>query len=372
MNAPVAIQNELLLPSLEISGFRAFARLSLPTLGRVNLFVGPNSAGKSSLLEAVRLYAAAGSPSTLVDVLIGRDELSGRVLGFAAEEYDLLQAALDFLFHRGGDAAASGATIRPLSEDQPRLSIARGFTVRESSEAPARFTSGLSNADLIAGPVRALSIRFGSGEGRVVPLQRMADIIQEVPWQPLAPCRSVGPNGLGIAAVAELWDDIALTEREDRVLEMLRIIAPVDRLSFVGDFDGKGDRKPVVKVRGERRPVPLGTMGDGLNRVLGIALAIVNAENGFVTVDEAENGLHHGAQWGIWEAIFALANELNVQVFATTHSWDTVSAFQHAANRSPAEGMLYRLDRRADQPIVPVAYTEREAAIAAEHQIEVR
>ena len=73
-------------------------------------------------------------------------------------------------------------------------------------------------------------------------------------------------------------------------------------------------------------------MGDGINRILTIILAMVNCENGYLFVDEFENGLHHSVQEKLWEIIFYLSERLNIQVFATTHSNDTIKAFGEVAN----------------------------------------
>src|SRR4028118_1414694 len=66
--------DELFLKSLEIRQFRAFENLRIPRLNRVNLIVGKNNVGKTSLLEALRLYAYQGSPSLIWDLLQRRDE----------------------------------------------------------------------------------------------------------------------------------------------------------------------------------------------------------------------------------------------------------------------------------------------------------
>ena len=47
----------LILDSLEIRRFRCFQELRIGRLGPVNLIVGKNNVGKSTLLEALRLYA---------------------------------------------------------------------------------------------------------------------------------------------------------------------------------------------------------------------------------------------------------------------------------------------------------------------------
>ena len=69
--------------------------------------------------------------------------------------------------------------------------------------------------------------------------------------------------------------------------------------------------------------------------------------------------------------IFRLARDLDVQVFATTHSQDAVKAFQKAASESPGEDSLVLLTRR-DDDVIPTVLSERELAIANRHNMQVR
>ena len=75
-------------------------------------------------------------------------------------------------------------------------------------------------------------------------------------------------------------------------------------------------------------------MGDGINRILTIILAMVNCENGYLLIDEFENGLHYSVQEKLWEIIFYLAKRLNIQVFATTHSNDTIEVIYFSVSRN--------------------------------------
>jgi AAA15 family ATPase/GTPase len=65
----------LILDSLEIRGFCGFRQLQIERSGRVNLIVGKNNVGKSSLLEALRLYASRGHPGIIWDILKTRGEI---------------------------------------------------------------------------------------------------------------------------------------------------------------------------------------------------------------------------------------------------------------------------------------------------------
>ena len=126
-----------------------------------------------------------------------------------------------------------------------------------------------------------------------------------------------------------------------------------------------------MRSAGFRRPVPLRSFGDGLSRLFVIILSLVNAQGGILLIDEFENGLHHTVQLDAWRMIFRLARDLDVQVFATSHSWDAVETFQAAAAEAPDDGALLRLVRRGDD-IVPTVFTEDELAISSRDRIEVR
>ena len=184
-------------------------------------------------------------------------------------------------------------------------------------------------------------------------------------------CIFVSPySGESTGVLGPLWDKIALSDREKDVVEGLRIIDPqISAVSIVGGTR----RKPTAIVRADNieRPIPLRSFGDGLNRLFGIILSLVNARGGLLLVDEFENGLHHTVQLDVWRTIFRLAQTLDIQVFATSHSWDAVEAFQKAAAEAPEEGVLIRLARRGED-IIPTVLSEDELAIATRDQIEVR
>ncbi|MGB5597882.1 MAG: ATP-binding protein, partial [Thiothrix litoralis] len=67
-----------MLDSLHIKNFRCFEDLTIPSLGRVNLIVGKNNSGKSTLLEAIALFAQHGKVSALQSILINRNEFFGK------------------------------------------------------------------------------------------------------------------------------------------------------------------------------------------------------------------------------------------------------------------------------------------------------
>jgi ABC-type branched-subunit amino acid transport system ATPase component len=351
----------LFLSSLRVEGVRAIRFLEIESLGRVNLFVGPNNAGKSSLLEALRLYAARGIPQAFRDILQVRGNLLSQTPSASLEEWGILMEAVAALFN-GGLASTDNlrARVGPVSGNQPELVVALEWRTPNNDGRFALPTAGF--------PV--LAIQY-AGEPIDIRVEQLSVpprpyIENQVPFAVFVP-----PSGIGESRLGALWDRITLTEAESLILDTLRIIVPeLQGLSFV--IEAGHRRAPVAKLADQPRPIPLRNMGDGVNRVLSIALAMVNARGGFLLIDEFENGLYHGVQAQVWKAIFELAERLDIQVFATTHSWDCIVAFQGAANRSPAAGMLFRLEKEPDGSIYVESYTEQDIAVAAEHQVEVR
>ena len=128
----------------------------------------------------------------------------------------------------------------------------------------------------------------------------------------------------------------------------------------------------MVKIEGKDYPVPLRTLGDGAMRTFAVAVAIAKCASGFLLIDEAENGIHHSIQAKFWNMVLQTAERNNVQVIATTHSWDCVVGFAKAANElEDVEGVLYRIQRNGER-LRAVEYPESDLANAAKHRIEVR
>ena len=383
----------LILNSLEIRGFRGFRHLQIERLGRVNLIVGKNNVGKSSLLEALQLYARRGSPTLIWEFLRARDESSypQRIRdesnyspsGRSVDIEDQL-LALKYLFYGRKDVRIQSEPIQigPISSLGETLSTAIGWYAEESDEQ-GRLKRRLLKPEeynMVDNPVPRFTIQMGK-ESRVnYPLNPSGLTRLVRPELKEINCASISANGLTRGEVGSLWDSIALTPVEIDVLASLRIIAPgVEGLSVVGDLPmRRGDplsvsgRIPIVRIAGIDEPLPLRSLGDGMQRMLGISLALANAQEGMLLIDEVENGIHYSVQPELWQLIFQLAHRLNVQVFATTHGWDCIEGFQKAAQEDRQnEGLLIRLESKKDD-IVVTLFDERKLAIATREQIEVR
>ena len=375
--------NGLRLPDLSIGNFRGIDRLSIPRLGRVTLLAGGNGVGKTTVLEAVRVHAARGRPTVLHELLKRREELTG---GLDEDRDPVVAPDYAALFHGRTASRERPITIGPnCGTDDLRieLSTAGDWSAgqRELFADVATEAGVQAIKVLYRGRERLLpwfpAVRGPRGDlsRRRHPWSLQRRLFDESEW-PVVECESLGPGLPGRSRLARFWDSVALTAEEDLSLQALRLTADgVERVVVVGDdetrYGGIG-RRVVVKLRDHPRPVPLKSLGDGVTRLFAAGLALANSRDGFLVVDEAENGIHYSVQGDFWRMVLRAAHNNNVQVLATTHSRDCVKGFARAAvDVDEAEGVLVRLERAGDR-VRAVGYTEEELETVAEQDIEVR
>lgn len=369
---------ELLLDSLEIENFRAFKHLKIERLGRVNLIVGKNSVGKTALLEALWLYANHGSFQTVVNILKARNELNRQAIsGTQIEDGEAVIDALKSLFFGRQDIRNRHVTAKiglaTFSEKNLTIDIDKiNFNgIKEDQEQ--YYNSDTSRTMVINNYRIVYSIKDlklpNLFEGTVL---EQGNKITPVRLEGQIVNNFVKVGGIGEVETNQLWSKITLTKLEYTIIQALQIIMPkVERVAVVTVSAASNSYSTLVKIENEEKPVSLQSLGDGLTRVFGISLALVNSEDGMLLVDEIENGLHFTTQLGLWRLIFAVARRLNVQVFATTHSWDCIQAFQQASSEDPEQGMVIRLNN-VEGEITATSFDERRLSIVTREQIEVR
>ncbi|WP_428275847.1 AAA family ATPase [Candidatus Palauibacter sp.] len=221
------------------------------------------------------------------------------------------------------------------------------------------------------GRVTLLTGNNGAGKTTVLDAVRMGADTSS----PAVRCRSLGPGVLEDDRIAKWWSAVAPTVDQDKVVDALRLVVDgVESADVVAEHTGRQRPRDrvIVRLKGDPAPVPLKHLGDGAVRVFGVALALANSRNGFLLIDEVENGIHHSVQKRFWRMVLETAEANNVQVLATTHSRDCVEGFaQAAAECQHIEGALARINRRNGETWA-VEYPEKDMWVAAEQGIEVR
>jgi len=357
----------MLLPDLRIRNYRLFKEFEVERLAQVNLIAGRNNTGKSSLLEAAYLVANPDVPSALDDVL--------KVRG----ESDRKESIVFPLFY--GYRLSPGLAIEISSGDKNvRCSIPEHEEIERVLEEVAQTRAKPTQLDEEREPALPMRIDYSGGEKPWWFLLRGEDGTvsggfrrRVLPWQYEEHKRAFLLEGAvslygKFREMERLWDKISLTPQAGDIIEALRIIEP--RVKGLDFLRAKDNVK--VLLEGEEKPILVGSLGDGMRHLLMIALLLASARGGALLVDEVDTGLHYTVLIDLWRLIFRTAKRLNVQVLATTHSWDCITAFSQAWNEAEeSEGLYLRLSRK-DEQIRPVFYTAEGLSIAVKQEIEVR
>jgi len=312
------------LESLHIKNYKLFRDLEIPRLGRVNLITGKNNTGKTILLEALRIWASEGDASVINNIIWKRGDWEK---GASYKSYISLltngmvsnihinELEIEFEAYPDSQHINKIQAVRKLVGIRP---IRQDIGKKEHPQDKAIFVPA--------------SIEFDN---------------------------------------KKLWANIDLTDKKDMVIQILRIIEP--SIMDLGIIDNVAR----VRTKDSKTPVPLKNFGEGLNRLLTIAMALVSAEGNLLLIDEIDTGLHHTVLEKLWEIIFEYAEKLDAQVFVTTHSNDCVSSFSYVYSKNEKNkelGNYFRLRRsREDESVIePVYYGSDELEDALMSNIEIR
>lgn len=375
-----------MLSSLKIENYRSIKNLRVNSLKRINLITGQNNTGKSTVLEAVAIFATKGDFQNIFQLLTDRGEYY-RQNDVSKNITDYNIKSLSSLFtnrHVGFDKDRSisiGSIEKTLFDDNSPSEDSVNLRFVKYYDDVQKDTSGISNRKrLLIDELDKSIVNYKVGfEINTNKTSNIISLDEERPF-------SFGFRGFGFIKNfqfirtgsidrelnGKLWDNIALTEKEQYVIDALKIIEKTtERIAFVDE--NSRERVAKIKLSGSQSVLPLKSMGDGINRVLTIILALINSDNGFLLIDEFENGLHYSVQKKLWEIIFDLSQKLNVQVFVTTHSNDCINGFESVLNieRNSDLGQMLRLEN-TNGNIKQVTLDVNELNIAIENNIEIR
>jgi AAA15 family ATPase/GTPase len=91
--------------------------------------------------------------------------------------------------------------------------------------------------------------------------------------------------------------------------------------------------------------IPAVHLGQGFIRLLSICTEIIGSNKAVLLIDEFENGLYYATLTEVWRGLQKVVEHEDVQVFATTHSYECIRAAHQAfAETSTYDFALHRLD----------------------------
>ena len=370
-----------MLTKLTISNFRNIESLTLDPLGRITLIAGKNGVGKTAVLEALWLLSGPDLP-----------ELGGRVsamrgLPTFGREYIFRDLFRNFDSGKSIKIAANGDWGSHLRKLEICLQGHEQFDVFDPKVLASGKTEPLSVSSVEDNNEIVFKYRHDDGTDYISRAWWAAEHVTPVTHRG-------GSTGVGIRqeshpipgrpssaylpvlsrddpeTIATRLGKLQLQGDEAMIMSLILPIEPrLERLILISI-----ENTPVIHahLRGMTRPVPVHLLGEGVNRMLRLGLAMNEVRGGMLLVDEIENGLHHKIQKKVFATLGKLAEVFDVQIVATTHSGECIRAAHWALeSRSEYEFAYHRLDVH-DGNVVAVGYDREMLDTAIEFNMGIR
>ncbi len=375
----------MLMDSFEVENFRSLKHLKLEKLARVNLLVGKNNSGKTSVLEA--LYCSTGISTPIWFETITRER-----------ELSLLSANFLQLFYRMDSAESIKLRLEYWSHPSPEsyrmwlnITLQTKYSTTQENIDESEWNSeelsqqtARSEALFIELQTDAMSnsayYELSLKEGRNFPRLNL----QEIQSNSLQVVRSMRSAGLFRSRVSYVSshprlrnssssiEQLKIVKADDELVDVLRQVdSRIERIELVGGeiYFNLGPDFPKL--------LPASLMGEGIQRLLLIVSRIISRANGLVLIDELDNGLHYSVLRILWKAILYAARKHDVQIITTTHSAEALRhltwVLDDEENASYRDDVAaYTLIRADDDTVRSYRHDYGQLEYALEHGIEVR
>jgi AAA15 family ATPase/GTPase len=367
-----------MLKSLKIKNFRCFEEFDLPQLGRVNLLVGKNNSGKTSILEAIHILNSPNSVNSFLDIIDYRGE-------YAWNEKDANREVFEINHLFCGHTIDDKSSFDILGVDNHDKNIKFSFCLTKDSFNPldgdpktrANKQIKVFQPDINQSLEMNYLLKWeGIKDSQFwfyLPLNTPMNRVRPIGMHELKSSQFVSLISSDMNTVMTQFNQIVLTPQEEILYESLRSIEPgIERIAPVVNQGYQGARNGGFFVSINKQRIPIGSMGYGIWRMLEITLAMVNIPGGTLLIDEIDTGLHFSVMIDLWKLICKTAEKLDIQVFATTHNSDCWKSLAEVANSDDIASddiTIHRIERGKKTSIV---FNEEEMAIAVDRDIEVR
>lgn len=345
----------LVIKSITIENFRSIEYLRSPQFSKFNLITGENTSGKSSLLEALFLSVGATNPALAVNIHKFRQMVfnSDDVFRFLFRDLDLnnqLTISIET------DSSVRSLGIQPYYSEQDRMneSIQKTTSSKTASIQEGNRLSGIK-FDFSESEIKFSTV-FSLKDGFI---RTRADYEEKFYASSIS-------QGVIMDNLSESIDNIIVNKQKELLVTALKEIDPNISDIAIGK-DGI-----VYADLGLKQLLPVNLLGYGMIKILILLAQISNKGLTTIFIDEIENGLHYSSMNTMWKALLKVAGDRNIQLFATTHSYDCIEAYNENLKSLGLQqhSQLFRIKRKETHELIPSDYDELKFALA--NNLEVR
>lgn len=362
----------MLLTKLKINKFRGINSLEIEDFKRINLFVGKNNSCKTTLLESIFLIIGISNPQLALNIDALRNLEHQKAEDFSYIFYNLnhenqLNIKGEFEKNYERNLYVSPTINKSINE--------------KSNEPFSKENKELEfDTNLFSNNIKGLILNFDIKEPHKpkqsyksgISFQSNNLIGVEIAKNYNEPFKAAFiPANINISITNKRLERLIISKKQKLVIEILKKID-----NSITDIS-LGTRGMIYIDIGIDKLVPLNILGDGVQKLLNLLLAILDTSGGIILIDEIENGLYFSALKVLWKSIIEVADEYNVQLFITTHSFETLKYLKEVLEEPEMEKYQnqirsYTLRKLPDNIIKPYKYNFESFEYSLEQGIEIR
>ncbi len=355
------------LSNITIHQFRGLKELELKDLGQINLLVGVNNSGKTSVLEALSIYCDPLDLRGWISTARQREEM------FSSSRTPPLDA-LRWLFNKdtpdignifiSGDGDFDIKKIKAAYEDIEGMFFPekRRQFIHMNEQINGDDDEQISEEEVVK---KGLDLKIELYDDQLQLFDEQAPIFADkyqlwendfllskkptkkefkLPISTVTPTSHRSNIGqIRLLSEASFYnfksDVLELLIQMDQNISDIVILLPPENISY---------RLNIYIQHKKLGLVPLSSFGDGVRRLLHIALKLASVKGRILLIDELEATIHTEALQNSFQWLAKWSKEMNVQIFATTHSLEAIDSLL-AVNNESLDLVLYRLEPKENQ-----------------------
>lgn len=330
---------------VKISNFRGIEYAQLEEMKQLNLIVGKNNSGKTSILEAIFVLSGMSNPKLLLSINSWRHLI---LKGDSDFQYVFNNLNLEKPIELTGNVSSIERCLKITSYKDSQRSI-KPLEFKTISDVSLQIEEmRLGNKERKIDGLR-LSFKNGNSPEQNVHISlnnKTVDTSNSYEEE-LSTCyfnsQLLLMNGM---------IDLSSMVKKKQIKELVDILKQIE--PNLTDIQIINDNALYFDV-GKEELLPINIMGDGIIRTLAVLSSMYDMQGGVLLLDEVENGLHYSSMKVFWKAVLLLSRKLDVQLIATTHSYEALGALVdvkeelESPNESTPELALYRIEKNEDK-----------------------
>lgn len=339
-----------MITSVNIKNFRGILDLRFNDLGRINVVVGRNNVGKSSILEAIAIAIGAVNQDSSV-----LKETLTRVLKWRGW---LGRTSINSLFTVPSNPVeltfiANNVPYTVTLRDQGEVAnlLARAHNVKfDIGTLKNMMTESIDviNFEIKAGPLKRSAMTLVSEKGNVTVMAS-----GDEPYPVVFPVEFVTPYDMATPGfIEEVFSKAFKAKAYSIALDLIRRAYPeVEGLSPVHEENGV---LMYVDIKHSPQSVPYYVMGDGFKFLSAIAFLVSSTKGGHLLIDSAEAFHHPKSLRTMVRTLMEGSLGNDVQVFLTTHSLELIDMLLEEGIKTGIDGRVIYLKREKENVLADV------------------